>query len=394
MPCELIANLQFLPPPAHPVDLLVVAGETSGDEHSALLVSELLKKHSDLRISAIGGFRIEQAGAHLVYPLVDHAVVGLVEVLKNYRTFKQIFTNTIEWIKKYKPKTILLVDYPGFNLRLAGELKKLGISLKGGGAVKILQYISPQLWAWKPKRRFVMEKILDGLGVIFPFEVECYEDTQLPVSFVGHPFAQPNYDCTLNYDPKGPLLLLPGSRVQPVQRILPVLLDTLNKLLIDLPDLEVCLPVPDSKIRMVVDKLLSPRLNLKERVRVVDTGGELRARAALMSSGTMSLSCAISGIPGVIAYRAHPLTYLLGRMLVTIPYLGMANILLPDARPYPEFIQGRANGKILHQSMLKILRDDSAEEKSALISQKLLECLKVSDERGAVDWLSQEISLA
>ena len=133
MPCELIANLQFLPPPAHPVDLLVVAGETSGDEHSALLVSELLKKHSDLRISAIGGFRIEQAGAHLVYPLVDHAVVGLVEVLKNYRTFKQIFTNTIEWIKKYKPKTILLVDYPGFNLRLAGELKKLGISLKGGG---------------------------------------------------------------------------------------------------------------------------------------------------------------------------------------------------------------------------------------------------------------------
>ena len=390
----MIANLQFQPPPAHPVDLLVVVGEASGDEHSALLISGLLKKHPDLRVSAIGGFCIEKAGAHLVYPLIDHAVVGLIEVLKNYRTFKQLFTNTIEWIKKYKPKTILLVDYPGFNLRLARELKNLGISLKGGGTVKILQYISPQLWAWKPKRRFVMEQILDGLGVIFPFEVKCYEDTQLPVTFVGHPFAQPNYDCSLKYDPTGPLLLLPGSRVQPVQRILPVFLDTLNKLLIDLPDLEVCLPVPDSKIRIVVDKLLSSHLNLKERVCVVDTGGELRARAALMSSGTMSLSSAIAGIPGVIAYRAHPLTYLLGRMLVTIPYLGMANILLSDEPPYPEFIQGRANEKLLYQSMLKILSDDNAEETSSVVSTKLLECLRVSDERGVVDWLSQEILLA
>lgn len=390
----MIANLQFHPPPDQIVDLLVIAGEASGDEHSALLMPELLKQNPNLKVSAIGGGEIEKEGVHLVYPLVDHAVVGLFEVLKNYSTFKQIFINTIEWIKTYKPKTILLVDFPGFNLRLASELKKLGISSKGGGSVKILQYISPQIWAWKPKRRFVMEKTLDGLGVIFPFEVACYKDTKLPVTFVGHPFAQPNYECSIKYDSQGPLLLLPGSRVQPVQRILPVFLDTLSKLLIDLPDLEVTLPFPDSRIRIVAENLISFRQDLKNKINLVEARNEISASAALMSSGTMSLSCAIAGIPGVIAYRAHPLTYLLGRMLVKVPHLGMANILLPSESPYPEFLQGKANGKLLHQSMVNIFNDNGVEEQSALVAQKLIECLKVSDESGVVEWLSQEISLA
>lgn len=389
----MIRNLQFNSPPDGRVDLLVVAGEASGDEHSALLISGLLKKFPNFRISAMGGKRVEKEGAHLVYPLAAHAVVGVVEVLKNYSTFKQIFKNTIEWIKKYKPKTILLVDYPGFNLRLARELKKLGISLKGGGMLKVLQYISPQLWAWKAKRRFEMEKILDGLGVIFPFEVDCYQDTSLPVAFVGHPFAQSEYKCPISYAPKGPLLLLPGSRVQPVQRILPVFLDTLDPLLVDFPNLQVSIPVPDSQIRTVVESLLSSRATIKDRVNVVESGLKMEARAALMSSGTMSLSCAIAGVPGVIAYRAHPLTYLLGRFLVTIPYLGMANILIPEAPPYPEFLQRRANRKNLYQSILKVLQNEGSKEKSQLVAKKLLERLQVPEEHGVVEWLSQEISL-
>jgi len=389
----LIRNLQFNSPPDGTVDLLVVAGEASGDEHSALLVSGLLKKFSNFQISAIGGKRVEKEGAHLVYPLVEHAVVGVVEVLKNYSTFKQIFKNTIEWIIKYKPKTILLVDYPGFNLRLARELKKLGVSVKGGGTVKVLQYISPQLWAWKAKRRFEMEKILDGLGVIFPFEVDCYKDTSLPVAFVGHPFAQSEYKCPISYAPEGPLLLLPGSRVQPVQRILPVFLDTLDPLFIDFPNLQVSIPVPNSQIRTVVESLLSSRATIKDRINVVESDLKMEARAALMSSGTMSLSCAIAGVPGVIAYRAHPLTYLLGRFLVTIPFLGMANILIPEAPPYPEFLQGRANRKNLYQTILKVLQNKDSKENSQFVAKKLLKRLQVPDEQGVVEWLSQEISL-
>lgn len=389
----MIRNLQFNSPPDGTVDLLVIAGEASGDEHSALLVSGLLKKFSNFQISAIGGKRVEKEGAHLVYPLVEHAVVGVVEVLKNYSTFKQIFKNTIEWIIKYKPKTILLVDYPGFNLRLARELKKLGVSVKGGGTVKVLQYISPQLWAWKAKRRFEMEKILDGLGVIFPFEVDCYKDTSLPVAFVGHPFAQSEYKCPISYAPEGPLLLLPGSRVQPVQRILPVFLDTLDPLFIDFPNLQVSIPVPNSQIRTVVESLLSSRATIKDRINVVESDLKMEARAALMSSGTMSLSCAIAGVPGVIAYRAHPLTYLLGRFLVTIPFLGMANILIPEAPPYPEFLQGRANRKNLYQTILKVLQNKDSKENSQFVAKKLLKRLQVPDEQGVVEWLSQEISL-
>ena len=389
----MIRNLQFNSPPDGTVDLLVVAGEASGDEHSALLVSGLLKKFSNFQISAIGGKRVEKEGAHLVYPLVEHAVVGVVEVLKNYSSFKQIFKNTIEWIIKYKPKTILLVDYPGFNLRLARELKKLGVSVKGGGTVKVLQYISPQLWAWKAKRRFEMEKILDGLGVIFPFEVDCYKDTSLPVAFVGHPFAQSEYKCPISYAPEGPLLLLPGSRVQPVQRILPVFLDTLDPLFIDFPNLQVSIPVPNSQIRTVVESLLSSRATIKDRINVVESDLKMEARAALMSSGTMSLSCAIAGVPGVIAYRAHPLTYLLGRFLVTIPFLGMANILIPEAPPYPEFLQGRANRKNLYQTILKVLQNEDSKENSQFVAKKLLKRLQVPDEQGVVEWLSQEISL-
>ena len=120
-------------------------------------------------------------------------MVGLFEVLKNYFLFKNLFSKTILWIKKFRPKLILLVDYPGFNLRLANELKKLEFPLKGRGEVKVLQYISPQLWAWKPKRRFMMEKVLDGLAVIFKFELKCYKDTSLPVAFVGHPFVSENF---------------------------------------------------------------------------------------------------------------------------------------------------------------------------------------------------------
>ena len=385
-------NLQFHSPPDGQVDLLVVAGEVSGDEHGSELVSGLFKRQPDLTICAVGGGELEKKGAHLVYPLVDHAVVGFFEVIKNYQIFKQIFSATIQWIKKFQPRTVLLIDYPGFNLRLAKELKKLGLSRKGGGDILVLQYISPQLWAWKPKRRFVMEKILDGLGVIFPFEVACYEDTNLPVSFVGHPFVQPGYQNSISYDPKGPLLILPGSRVQPVQRILPVFLDTVSELLKDFPDLEIVLPVPDLTIRNLADHLLSLRSNLKGRVRVVIGRAGIKARAALMSSGTMSLSCAIAGIPGVIAYRAHPLTYLLGRTLIRIPHLGMANILLADDPPYPEFLQGRANGRVLSRSMTSILKDSHSGKNSAEVAKKIIKSLQVTTDRGAEDWIAQETS--
>ena len=382
----------FSPPKADSVDLLVIAGEASGDEHASILIEELLKDNPNVNVSALGGKCLKAKGAHLIYPLVDHAVVGLFEVLKNYFLFKNIFLKTLKWIQHYKPHTILLVDYPGFNLRLARELRKNGISVKGGGSVKLLQYISPQLWAWKPKRRFLMEEVLDGLAVLFPFEVECYRDTKLPVSFVGHPFGSEKYEPTVCYEPNSPLLILPGSRIQPVERILPVFLDAYEQLLHGFSDMDAYLPVPDKNIRSVVEKILMNRPELKKKVKVVPGSKKIKVRAALMSSGTMSLSCAVAGIPGVIGYRAHPITYLLGRLLVKVPHLGMANLLLSSNPPYPEFLQSSANGKNLKESMEIILNDHEARAKAEANSSKIIQSLRGPKEKNAKEWLNQGIS--
>ena len=371
-------------------DLLVVAGEASGDEHAARLVRDLLEQKPGMKISALGGNELKSVGTELVFPLAQHAVVGLWEVLKNYRIFKEIFATTIQWIEENQPKCILLVDYPGFNLRLAKALKQRGISSKGGGGIKILQYISPQLWAWKANRRFEMAETLDALGIIFPFEQECYSDVSLPVSFVGHPFSHPSYQSPVEFEETGDLLLLPGSRSQPVSRILPSFLDAFEILLEEGRELNGILPVSDSSIRRLVENLLASRTKLKGRIKVVGKNSKLQARAALMSSGTMSLSCAWAGVPGVIGYRAHPLTYLIGRFLVNVPHLGMANLLLPEDTPNPEFLQSQANGPRLAREIGKILDDPKSGEHAGETAKKLHKLLAQPQELSLIDWLVQE----
>ena len=368
----------------------MVAGEASGDEHAAQLVIDLKVHNQNLTICSLGGEQLRKAGTTQLFPLAEHGVVGIFEVLKSYSFFRDIFEKTIYWIEQTKPRCILLVDYPGFNLRLARALKKRGISCKGGGDVTVLQYISPQLWAWKPKRRFVMADMLDGLGVIFPFETKCYEDVSLHVSFVGHPFAHPSYKSPVQYDPKGDLLLLPGSRMQPVRRILPVFLDALEELNADGQQVQAFLPTSSPQIRELVESFLAHRLKLKDCVRVVNRNQALLARAALMSSGTMSFSCAWAGIPGVIGYRAHPFTYALGKLIVNVPYLGMANLLLPEDPPNPEFLQGRATGSKLAREIRSIWQDADSGKRAAQTAEKLHQLLAQPQQRGVIDWLLQE----
>ncbi len=367
----------------------MIAGEASGDEHAARLVRDLKARSPGLAISALGGKELEQSGAELLFRLADHAVVGLFEVLKNYSFFRSVFARTIDWINRVRPKCVLLVDYPGFNLRLARELRARGISSKGGGEVRILQYVSPQLWAWKPKRRFMMSEVLDGLGIIFPFEKECYSDVSLPVAFVGHPFAHPDYRSPFIPDARGPLLLLPGSRVQAVGRILPVFLDACERLLDQKKDLTFILPLSEESVRSLAQGLVQKRPQLSPRLTIVNRVEDRTARAALMSSGTMSLACAWAGIPGVIGYRAHPFTYLLGKMLVGVPYLGMANLLMPENPPNPEFLQGRASGSNLARAVGKILEDEASLERAGEVSTSLRSILSGEGELGTVDWVLQ-----
>ena len=368
----------------------MVAGEASGDEHAARLVKDLKSKYPDLGISSLGGEELIKAGAEQVFSLANYAVVGLVEVIKNYSLFRNLFKQTLTWIEQVRPRCILLVDYPGFNLRLAQALKERGISCKGGGSTVVLQYVSPQLWAWKPGRRFRMAKTLDGLGIIFPFEKKCYADVSLPVSFVGHPFAHPSYQSTVTYDPSGEILLLPGSRLQPVSRILPVFLDAFEELLVGEKGLQGIIPVAGPNLRCLVESLVNERSDIRQEIRIVDRTSPLSARAALMSSGTMSLACAWAGVPGVIGYRAQPITYWIGKCLVGVPHLGMANLLLPKNPPNPEFLQGKATGKILAREVAPLLNDPESGKQAAKTANQLRKLLAQPESRGAVDWLVQE----
>ena len=383
----------FSPIPEDSVDLLIIAGEASGDEHAALIVKQIKRSRPTMRIVAIGGEKMKESGAHLLFNLVEHAVVGVFEVLRNYPFFKKLFQETIDWIQSFQPKAILLVDYPGFNLRLAESLRKLGISQKGGGKIRVLQYVSPQLWAWKPRRRFKMANVLDGLGVIFPFEVNCYDDVDLPVHFVGHPFLSKSFSLPVEFNSNGPILLLPGSRLQPIRRILPPFLKTFRKILTDFPEMKAQIPMPNSKLASFTQEIIQSYDLPDNSIQVCTGSSKLQARFVLMSSGTMSFACALAGIPGIIAYKAHPLTYLLGRWLINVPHLGMANILLHKNPPYPEFIQGEANAEAIYKKTKEMLSNSKIEKKYFQVSNELKDILKQDHQRDGADWLLEESGL-
>jgi len=393
---ELVSNTKLqiasLPPPVSgQPDMLVVAGEHSGDQQAARMVKKLLTQHPDLRIAALGGDALAKAGAQLLFDLTSSSVVGIVEVIRNYRFFRDIMGETIHWIDTYRPKVVCLVDYPGFNLRLAEKLHRLGISQMGGGEIKVIYYISPQIWAWKAKRRFTMARYLDALAVIFPFEVDCYKDTDLKVSFVGHPFVETNYESPVVWKPSGPLLLLPGSRKIAVSRIAPLLFKGYSHYLKEGGTVNAVVLYPSDTIKDLLSSILSKFPDLSGKVTLTRQENIADARGVLTSSGTMSLNCALAGIPGAIAYRANPITYRLGRILVKIPYIGINNLLLDEAM-YPEFIQGAATPKKLAAEIVSVLESNERLKETQTKAERLHSILTQSSARDSAGWVVQQLT--
>jgi lipid-A-disaccharide synthase len=377
-----------LPPPAGGrVDVLIVAGEHSGDEHAARMVREARAKNPSLVVAALGGPALAAAGAQLLHDMTATSVVGLVEVLRNYPFFRALFVETLRWIEENKPRAVCFVDYPGLNLRLAAALRERGLSAKGGGKIRTLYYISPQIWAWKAGRRFAMARDLDAMAVIFPFEPKCYADTPLPVEFVGHPFVAADYAAPVRYDPNGSILLLPGSRVQAVRRIFPVLLAGYERFARECGrEAWATVLFPSDEILAVLQAAQPP-----PNVRLQRTGAPVAAAAVLTSSGTMSMHCALAGIPGAVAYRANPLTYVLGRMLVQIEQLGIANLLLGEPM-YPEFLQGAATPAALAAQLRDCLENPARREKTAAHAARLRTLLAQPAGGTAADWLARQLA--
>jgi len=382
---------RFAPPANGRVDLLVIAGEHSGDEQAARVVAGLREREPALAVCALGGTRLAQAGAQLLHEMTAMSAIGYFEVIRNYRPyFRPLFQETLRWIGEHRPRAVLFVDYGGFNLRMADALRGAGLSRKGGGGIRTLYYISPQVWASRPGRRFTLARTIDALAVIFPFEVESYADTGLAAEFVGHPFVAPDYRPPVRFDPSGPVLLLPGSRKKAVARIFPAILAGYQNG--TFRPAVVLHPGGDIGAMLAGELRRSPggQVTLKSVDEQLASGEPLAAAAVLTSSGTMSMHCALAGIPGAIAYRADTLTYWLGQWLVKIPYLGIANLLLGEAM-YPEFIQGAATPAALAAQLRASLQDPARVERTAGQSARLHALLSRPAAGTAVDWLGRHL---
>ncbi len=379
-------SLRLPAPLGGAAELLVVAGEHSGDEHAARMVAGLRARRPGLRVAALGGPRLAAAGAQLLLDRTRMSVVGLSEVVRSVPYFRALIAETARWIGEYRPRAVCFVDNSGINLRLAEELRLQGISAKGGGTVRTLYYISPQIWASRAGRRFEMARNLDALAVIFPFEEACYADTGLPVEFVGHPFMAPDYAPPVAYDPRGPVLLLPGSRLKAVGRIFPALLAGYREFSAGTPGLGAVVLHPSAEVRAQLEASALP-----PGVRLQPTGSPAAASAVLTSSGTMSMHCALAGIPGAIAYRTDPFTYVMARWLVRVPYLGIANILLEEPM-YPEYIQAAATPAALARELASCVSDPARRAHTAgqaALLRSMLARPAGDDEAG---WLARNVA--
>jgi lipid-A-disaccharide synthase len=335
--------------------ILVVAGEVSGDLHAAKAVAAIKARSPETVFWGIGGDLLKAEGVELLQHTDRMGVMGIVEVLKQYRFFKGVLKQVLAEVDRRKPDAALLVDYPGFNLRLAAELKKRG--------VKVFYYISPKVWAWNKKRIPKMAQVIDRLMVIFPFEVELFKETGLKVDFVGNPLVE-QIDEFLETEPLElpwqsgrRIALLPGSRKQEIQRILPTILSAAKKLEEQFPDVSFMIASPNARIENLVNEQIALCQDTPLRLNVVrGNARELmrQAEAAIVTSGTATLETALIGTPHILVYKTSALTYWLGKKLVKISHIGLVNI-IAKRTVCPELIQQDASPEAMAAQTAKLM---------------------------------------
>ncbi|MEI7817782.1 MAG: lipid-A-disaccharide synthase, partial [Desulfuromonadales bacterium] len=307
--------------------IMIVAGEASGDIYGADLVTESNKLATDIHFSGIGGTRMREAGVETLVDSSDMAVVGLVEVIKHFDVISSAFRKLKQILLDTPPDLLILIDYPGFNLRLAKVAKKAG--------VKVLYYISPQIWAWRQGRVKKIARLVDHMAVILPFEAAFYEKAGIPVTFVGHPMLdlvkvaidRSAAATSFNLDPAQKIVgLFPGSRRNEIERLLPVIIGAATKLKERFPDIQFILPLASTLSNDdIIPQLKAAGLGVTTtRDRIHDM---IRACDAVISvSGTVTLEIALVGTPMVIIYKLSPLTYQIAKRLVKVPNIGLCNI--------------------------------------------------------------------
>lgn len=349
--------------------LFFVAGESSGDAHGAALIRALRARAADIVCEGLGGSEMAAAGMVLRHDLASEAIMGFFEVIRHFPTIRRIFLDTTAYLEATRPDALVLIDYPGFNIRLAQRAHRAGIP--------VIYYISPQVWAWKKKRIQTIARCVRRMLVIFPFEQPLYEKAGMDCIYVGHPLL----DRIATFQPRqrfpgAPLIgLLPGSRAQEIDRLLPVMIGVARGIRERYPDMRfAAAAVNDARAQQM--RRIADDFPLE-----VCVGGMYdvlaEARFCMVASGTATLETALFGVPMVILYRVSLPTYWLARLLVDVAHIGMVNI-LAGKEVVPEFIQRKASVEQVLPQALELIDDTPARARMIDALHSLRERLGVS----------------
>lgn len=365
---------------------MLVAGEASGDQHAANLFLELKKLIPSVKGFGMGGANMRNAGIDIRYDSSEIAVIGLDGLIRQYPKIRKALMFMRKTVCVEQPGLLICVDYKEFNFKLARYAKACG--------VKVLFYVSPQFWAWRPGRVKKYGQVVDHMAVIFPFEVPFYEKHGIPVSYVGHPLADMVHLAKtkaetlngLNLDASKPIIgLLPGSRAGEVKRLLPMMLESAEILRKLFPGIQFIVAQAATVENDQIKTILNPE---GSRYCLIKTGiydAIHCCDAVVTTSGTATLEVALLGIPMVITYKVSPITYLIGRLLVNIPFIGLPNIIMGKSI-VREFVQHYATPAAISDEVNKIL---SNKKYAAEMSRNLAEVKKKLGKGGSTEKLAR-----
>lgn len=354
--------------------ILISAGEASGDIHAAAVTAAIKKIDSSAEVFGMGGDALRNAGGEVLFDIKDHGVMGFVEVLKKLPDLFKLRDDFEKVMDERKPDCLITVDYPGFNMKLAKLAHDKGIP--------VVSYIAPSAWAWHKSRAKKVAKIVDKVACIFPFEYDVYKEAGAYVEFVGHPLVdivKPSMTkeeamaFAGKEEGKKLILLMPGSRLMEIEKMLPTLLEAAKIIKKQLPEVSFVMPRAGTiPISLLEEKIQASGLDVK-----ITEGNNYDlfsvADLALATSGTVTLEAALCGLGSVIVYKTNPVTYFIAKLLVNIPHIGLPNIVAAKS-VVPELIQNDFTPARVAQEALALLeceRNAKMKEDLAFVKERL-----------------------
>ncbi len=343
-------------PGANQFCVAILAGEASGDQHGAKLVSAMQKKYPALFFCGMGGDALRQAGVRIVMEASELTVVGITEVFAKIPAILKGMAKIKKLLKSLRPDLLILIDFPDFNLHIAAVAKKLDIP--------VLYYISPQIWAWRQGRVKRIGRLIDHMAVILPFEEQFYREFNVPVTFVGHPLLDdtlPAAGQALKNGVQDPPVigLVPGSREIEIIRLLPIVLDAADILNQRLKHVKFLISQAATVDRKLIEAIIGKYPGWAD-VEIISDGVEKvfeRCDAIVAASGTVTLQAAMYGTPMVIIYKVSPVSAWLGKALVRVPNVGLVN-LVAGRGLVPELLQDDATGDNIARAIQNMLKDE------------------------------------